>query len=173
LLPLGKVERELLEQLTSQVGRIFSCRVEIKEALSRPEYAYNEERNQYCADLILQKLEREDWKEEEKVLGVADLDLYTPGLNFVFGEASLNGKVALIGLSRLRQGFYGLPDEEDLFYERAAKEAVHELGHAFGLNHCKNKRCVMYFSNSFFDTDRKRKEFCKDCRKRIFRRFPE
>ena len=34
-----------------------------------------------------------------------------------------------------------------MFNDRIAKEAIHELGHSFGLFHCNNKRCVMYFSN--------------------------
>jgi len=160
----------VLDYLASQMPQIFSCSIEIRKPLPKPEYAYNRGRNQYYADLILEKLQRGDWKEGEKMLGIVDLDLYTPGLNFIFGEASLNGKVAIIALPRLRQEFYGLPDDKDLYYERALKEAVHELGHTFGLNHCKNKKCVMYFSNSLYDTDRKGKEFCRDCRKKLSRR---
>jgi len=170
LIPVGEVERNLLDYLASQISQIFSCSIETRKPLPKPEYACNRERNQYYADLILEKLEQGDWKEGEKMLGIVDMDLYTPGLNFVFGEASLNGKVAIIALPRLRQGFYGLPDDKDLYYERVLKEAVHELGHTFGLSHCKNKRCVMYFSNSLYDTDRKGKEFCKDCRKKLSRR---
>jgi len=36
--------------------------------------------------------------------------------------------------------------------QRVIKEAVHELGHAFGLTHCENSKCVMHFSNSLQDT---------------------
>ena len=170
LIPLGKVEKDLLNYLASQISQIFSCSVEIEKSLPEPEYAYDRRRNQYYADPILKKLEQGDWKEKEKMLGIVDLDLYTSGLNFVFGEASLNGKVAIIALPRLREGFYGLSDDKDLYYRRALKEAVHELGHTFGLNHCQYKRCVMYFSNSLYDTDRKGEGFCKDCRKKLSRR---
>ena len=52
-------------------------------------------------------------------LGVVDLDLYTPGLNFVFGQARMGGLAALIALPRLRQSFYGLPEDEALFHQRA------------------------------------------------------
>jgi archaemetzincin len=41
--------------------------------------------------------------------------------------------VAAIYLPRLRQGFYGLKKNEKLFLQRVVKEAVHEIGHAFGL----------------------------------------
>lgn len=43
------------------------------------------------------------------------------------------------------------------------KEAVHELGHTFGLVHCIDPKCVMFFSNSLADTDNKNTKFCKKC----------
>ncbi|MGA7369045.1 MAG: hypothetical protein WBX01_07945 [Nitrososphaeraceae archaeon] len=39
--------------------------------------------------------------------------------------------VCAVYLSRLRQEFYGLVPDIDLFQQRMIKEAVHELGHAF------------------------------------------
>jgi len=48
------------------------------------------------------------------------------------------------------------------------KEAVHELGHTYGLKHCPNPACVMHFSNSLHDTDLKGWKFCPNCqRKRL------
>ena len=80
-------------------------------------------------------------------------DVYSDKLNFVFGEAYLDGRICAIYLPRLRQEFYGLKSDKSLFYQRLVKEAVHELGHAFGLSHCENIKCVMHFSNSLSDTD--------------------
>lgn len=97
------------------------------------------------------------------VLGVAQTDLYVPSLNFVFGEAHCPGKVALISLFRLNPEFYGQSYDKQLFYERAVKEAVHEVGHTLGLGHCKKHLCVMFFSNSIWDTDRKNTTFCTKC----------
>lgn len=84
-------------------------------------------------------------------------------MNFVFGQVSIGGKTSLIALSRLRQKSYRLPKDERLYYSRAVKEAMHELGHTFGLGHYKKREYVMYFSNSLADTDYKGKEFCEDC----------
>ena len=105
----------------------------------------------------------------EKVLGIVDIDLYAPGLNFIFGQADMTSGVALISLCRLRQEFYGLPSDDVLFLDRAAKEAIHELGHTFGLEHCKNARCVMHFSNSLADTDLKQAIFCSKCRPKLIK----
>jgi len=163
LVPVGKVEQDLLTYLSNQIEKIFPFSVKIGKALPDPDYAYNRRRDQYKSDLILRRLQKLNLEGAEKTIGVVDLDLYTPGLNFVFGLASMGGKAALIALPRLRQQFYGLPKDEKLYYSRAVKEAVHELGHTFGLGHCKERGCVMHFSNSLADTDYKEKEFCEDC----------
>ncbi len=64
---------------------------------------------------------------------VVDMDIFASGFNFVFGKADITGRRALISLQRLRQEFYGLPKNENLFQERVLKETVHELGHTYGL----------------------------------------
>jgi archaemetzincin len=103
----------------------------------------------------------------DRILGVANLDLYVPSLNFVFGEADLEHRVAIISLYRLSQEFYGLSEDRDRFEERVLKEAAHDLGHAYGLGHCSNPLCIMHFSNSLLDTDIKKASFCPECEKRL------
>lgn len=168
LVPVGKVEQELLVYLSTRIEKILPRLVEIGKTLPDPDYAYNKKRDQYQSDLILVKLQKLGLEEAEKILGVANLDLYIPGLNFVFGQAIIGGRVALIGLSRLKQGFYGLPENKELYYTRALKEALHELGHTFGLSHCGKRECIMHFSNSLADTDYKESGFCKKCWKKMF-----
>ncbi len=99
-----------------------------------------------------------------KALGIVNVDLYVPGLNFVFGEADTSSEVAIISLWRLSPQHYGLPPNRELLLERAVKEAVHELGHTYGLGRCQDAKCIMYFSNSLVDTDRKQAAFCPKCR---------
>lgn len=103
-----------------------------------------------------------------RILLVVDQDLFVPDLNFVFGEAEIGGPAAIISLTRLRPEFYRLKPDRNVFRERTAKEAVHELGHTFGLVHCRNSSCVMFFSNSLLDTDRKKNDFCSACRRKLF-----
>jgi archaemetzincin len=40
------------------------------------------------------------------------------------------------------------------------------LGHTYGLVHCRNPHCVMFFSNSLIDTDVKGPDFCQKCKPR-------
>jgi len=51
----------------------------------------------------------------------------------------------------------------ELFLRRALTEAVHEVGHLLGIGHCPQPTCVMHFSNSLYDTDRKGPTFCSRC----------
>ena len=97
----------------------------------------------------------------ETLLLVVAADAYAPGLNFVFGEALLGGRVAVVYTLRLRPEYYGDPPDERLFHERLLKEALHELGHAWGLKHCSNPRCVMSFSNSILEVDMKEPRYCR------------
>ncbi len=136
-------------------------------AIMSPTYLYDRRRKQWISDKIL------DWllqiynpDSNTKVLAVCDFDAYSGELNFVLGQAHLGGKVAVIYLSRLRQDFYGKKsDINKLFEQRVIKEAVHELGHSFGLIHCEKNKCVMHFSNSLQDTDFKHDKFCERCNK--------
>jgi archaemetzincin len=96
-------------------------------------------------------------------LGVTDLDLYIPVLTFVFGEAQLAGGRAVVSTLRLRQEFYGLPADPELLGERLLKEALHELGHTYGLRHCPDYTCVMSSSNGVERIDLKSAEFCPTC----------
>jgi archaemetzincin len=166
IVPLGKISTEVLEYLQENLKDRFGIAVQIGQPLADPEYALYEKRNQYYSTKILDQVVKSK-KEDEKILGVVDADLFVPNLNFVFGEADIENGVCLISLSRLRQEFYGQEPDEMLFLERVLKEGVHELGHTYGLGHCADPRCVMYFSNSLADTDYKRSSFCTRCRDKI------
>ncbi len=89
---------------------------------------------------------------------VLECDGYYPGFNFVFGLAQPALKTAVVFTARLRG---------PSFEQRLAKEITHEAGHLYGLGHCSNPRCVMYFSNTLVDTDRKTVYFCERCRRKL------
>jgi archaemetzincin len=169
LKPIGDIDNNILEELKERLNQTFGRHVEIIPEADNLERAYNSKRQQYLALELLDKLKKSGVAKDEKVLGIVDVDLYAPGLSFIFGQADITSGVALISLCRLRQEYYGLPPDDTLFLDRAAKEAVHELGHTFGLGHCKNTRCVMHFSNSLADTDLKQIAFCGKCRPKLIK----
>jgi archaemetzincin len=88
------------------------------------------------------------------------LDLYATELNFVFGEASGVDRVAVFSLARLYSMTGAGKDKEKTVERRTVIEAMHELGHVFNLSHCPRRDCVMWFSNTLAETDRKSTQFC-------------
>jgi archaemetzincin len=126
-----------------------------------------EGRSQYPGEPFLAALAAARPTGEELILGVTGVDLTVPGLNFVFGLADPRSRAAIISLARLYPEFYGQPRDPGRFKARAVKEAVHELGHLMGLGHCPDPACVMSFSNTLADTDRKGPGFCAPCRELV------
>lgn len=167
ILPVGQVDADVLVGLKEKLIQVFpemTCTV-IDAQLPLPEKAFDKKRGQYRSDVILSKVQANAAKRKSlrSVLGVVDADIFVSDLTFVFGEAVCPGKAALVSLWRLKPEFYDDASNLKLFEARALKEAVHELGHTLGLKHCQRSSCVMYFSNSIFDTDKKQSLFCDDC----------
>ncbi len=171
---IGSVDEKVVQTIQKSLGTAFpevTCSV-LKQEMPIPQETYSSGRRQYNSSKILMKIR--DFVHDldaDRILGVTDVDLYASGLNFVFGEAECPGIVAIISLSRLRQEFYGHASDRQLFVERCVKEAVHEVGHTAGLSHCRDSSCVMFFSNSIVDTDRKKGSFCERCSELVARRL--
>ncbi len=161
LLPFESVDKADLDNLIQDLS-FLGWKVTVVEETEVPAGAYNSQRRQYRGDAFLDSARL---KCRDRVLAITNLDLYSGTLNFVFGLAESPGKAAVISFQRLRTGA-----DEATFRDRAVKEAVHELGHTFGLQHCTNPQCVMAFSNSLEDTDRKNRKFCGLCDRR-WRKF--
>ena len=165
-----KLDNGILNLLVESISKEFvNSKVTVNPLLKFDIHDFiSKHRNQLrSSDFLLWILEKFKPSKEIKTLVICDLDAYSGDLNFVFGEAYKGGRVAVIYLPRLRQEFYGLESNKLVFHKRIVKEAIHELGHTFGLFHCNNELCVMHFSNSLYDTDIIEKSFCSNCKNNI------
>ncbi len=166
LVPVAQVLEGSIEILKERLPNKFpGAACYVAEVPVDIENSLNPQSGQHHSTKLLAALEKHADVDEDKLLGVTDLDLYIPNMNFVFGEARLPGRVAIISTRRLRESTDC--GGERLFPIRVVKEAVHELGHTLGLAHCDTHSCVMYFSNSLRDTDRKSEDYCTSCSKKL------
>jgi archaemetzincin len=161
---LGKLGSDISKEF-EQIKLTLDVHIDLKTATNF-QSSINKRRNQWNSFKILEWLNKFRANKATRILGILDIDAYSYGFDFVFGEAFYRGRVAAVYLSRLRQEFYDLNPNSSLFYQRLVKEAVHELGHVFGFDHCKNSQCVMYFSTSLLDVDAKGRSLCYSCRKK-------
>lgn len=165
ILPLGAIDRAVLTHVAAAVTRAFPGHVvRVAAAAKLPRSVWNAARRQFDSTRLILHLEAHQACPAGKLLGICDADLCTQILTFVFGEAEVGGHYAVMSLHRLRPEVYGMPADRSLFLQRAAKEAIHELGHTFGLKHCYRYDCIMHSSDSIEVTDLKRHRFCPRCR---------
>lgn len=160
---VGSVDQGILEHIAKCISTRCGLTCRISLSMENPRYAYNDIRCQYDSKLILKRLLQQSSHDTLRLIGVTSVDLYVPILKFVFGLAQIQGKCSIISLYRLWPQFYDQPSDPDLLLARVEKTALHELGHTFGMTHCRNRRCVMYSSTRIEDTDCKHSEFCPTC----------
>lgn len=161
--PVGIEKIDNIPSILDELEKIFLFPFKVGKFLKCPVSAFDPIRNQYYAGKILQTLVDDFPSDGLKLVGITNVDLCTPVLTYVFGEAQLGGRVAIISMHRLNQNFYRLPDDKDLLSERVKKTLMHELGHCFGLVHCDDPRCVMFLADSIFTLDYKKCTFCLRC----------
>jgi archaemetzincin len=159
LLPVGMVDEDIMRLLARGLARRFG-RARVLSNAKVPREAFVPRRGQYLSHRFIKMAEGGPG---EKVLAVTHVDIYSPGVNYLFGQAQVGGRACTISLSRLHH------PNRSVFEERALKEAFHEIGHTMGLRHCDDPMCVMHFSNSIANTDRKGQWFCPRCERELLR----
>ena len=160
-----------MEWIENTAAEWFPLPIERRAARALPQGAYDEKRKQYQSVEILKMMAELVPAPPCRLLGVTDVDLAIPMLSFLFGQAQLEGAVALVSLCRLRQEFYGLPPDPKTLRSRLAKEVLHELGHTFGLVHCPDPKCAMSLATHIQRVDEKEERYCERCGMQLVERF--
>lgn len=171
--PFSLNDPKLISSITHGLREIFGETVLVGDKPVDFKVARDFERNQYNSTELIRSLLKLYPANNYKVLGITSLDLFIPILTFVFGEAQLDGPVAIVSSWRLRPEFYGLPADDILVRERMLKEVIHELGHTFGLIHCPDYECVMHSSTCVEEIDLKKVTFCTACKKNFQKKISQ
>lgn len=161
---MGDMDVKMLARVGDRVSSVVTVPLRVLPGAARPMFAFDPGRGQFSSTKILKHILANPSESALKTLGVTDVDLFIPILTFVFGEAQLGGQAAVVSTARLKQEFYGLPPNDALMEMRLVKECVHEIGHTFGLTHCRDNTCVMYLSNAIREVDAKSEALCGVCR---------
>lgn len=157
-------------QAFAEVGQFLSVALGLplrQIQLPAVDFAFDASRRQYASIAVLEMVNRLCPPGAIRLVGVTERDLFIPVLTFVFGHAQLGGRAAVVSLARLRQEFYGLPPNPEVFLDRARKEALHEAGHTLGLVHCADRGCAMALSTRVQQIDQKSAAFCPACARQL------
>ena len=169
IVPINTVDAAFTNRLGPCLEERFLVAASVERSLVVARTTLNATRGQLFVSTLSAKVQHAHPQGGGALLAITDFDLYKTSHRFVFGDADDANGIAVVSLHRLRSEFYGEPADANLLFQRLLKEAIHELGHAFGLKHCYNARCAMYYSNSIFETDNKAPNFCEVCDRRLAR----
>ncbi|HLV87497.1 MAG TPA: archaemetzincin [Candidatus Sulfotelmatobacter sp.] len=171
LVAIGNVPSNVMDWIEHAATDWYPLPIRRLASMQIPEHAFETTRKQYQSVEFLKLLARSAPPDAARILGVTDVDLSIPMLSFLFGQAQLDGPVAVVSLCRLRQEFYGLPMQEEVLRERTIKEVLHELGHTFGLVHCGDPKCPMSLATHVALVDSKEDRYCARCGIQLVERF--
>ncbi len=166
--PLGSIDAAKLDMIHGILSENFDKDVRILPAKPLSKRFRVAERGQYDANLIMHWAEDNMPVDTYRHITVVGEDIFSGRCNFIFGEARIRGKPAVVSLYRFTDPSKPFtPADEPLFRQRITKLLLHELGHTFGLQHCENGHCVMAFANSLHELDMQSSQYCDECRKKL------
>jgi len=164
LISFGYFDQEILETIVPDLGREFSFPVRTRTGNLDLSGFYDPSRRQYNGTALLERINNEYASDSSKTLGLFNIDLFIPILTYIFGQAVLSGRTGIASIYRLSNDRYGIRTDGKIMLDRFRKEAIHELGHMFGLIHCSDPVCVMRSSTYVEDIDQKGHVLCQKCK---------
>lgn len=163
LVEMGRLEEVAIRVVAANLQVRIGIPVDVLKPLHVPPEAFQEHRRQYDAGIILKSLNQLSFPGYFRVLALTNVDLCNPILTYVFGQAEVGGKTALVSTYRLRRGADGGLVSFDRYYERLAKVALHEVAHTLSLYHCDEETCLMHVCARPQHLDTIEIAFCRRC----------
>ncbi len=161
---LGEIPALVPKVIAAHISGYYNLPARVLGPREHPAYAFDKQRLQYNAGTILKNIETLPFKDYFKIVGILSVDIFMPIFKHVYGEARQGSRDAIVSLYRLSHNLNGSSVAQTSLYDRAAKVALHELGHLFNLQHCDDPKCLMHFSGALADLDGLSFNLCRYCR---------
>jgi len=175
LIEMGRIGEFAIRMVAAHIQAVIGVPVDILDPMEIPQAAFQPHRQQFDAGLVIKYLKEHLIVPQGRILALIAADLCDPILTYVYGEAEVGGKAAVVSTFRLSKNEDGTPTTRERYYERLAKVALHEVAHTFSLYHCDEPSCLMRFSPKLANLDQIRLAFCDRCdfvlRENVFERF--
>lgn len=163
LIEMGCLGEVAVRVVAAHLQTLLDLPVEILEPAVIPRESFLPQRQQYDAGLIVRHLAHLPLSSHLRILGLTVFDLCLPILTYVYGEAEVGGRAAVISNFRLRHNEDGSTAPPEIYFERLAKVAVHEVAHTLALHHCDDAKCLMRFAARLTHLDQIPLLFCDHC----------
>jgi archaemetzincin len=175
VLPLGDFNQNLITVIKAQITIFYDVKVVVLPMLALPQTSYLKSRDRYVADSLLDFILLQQALKEKNntpnhcdyIVGLTEKDICTSHNNSsswgVFGLGFMPGKACVISTLRLKKNA-----NYDLLTIRLIKVVLHELGHNFGLDHCKTPGCMMRDAEGTIKSvDNEKMDICKVCKGKL------
>lgn len=169
LLRLGPFEGKYFAQAKSEIEQFYKAEVIDLGQKPLPTLAFYSPRQRYRADKLIEWLRETRPDSVDFIIGLTAYDISHTKGNIadygIMGLAYNPGRSGVVSTFRVGKG----AKNHDQTAERYSKLVLHELGHNFGLAHCKNsKQCLMRDACGTVKTlDSEAKKVCESFRKKL------
>lgn len=170
VLPMGPaLPDDDVRMVQRALSHFYELDIRVMDRVVLPKAAYYPPRKRYRAEKLLPFLEASLPGDGKRILGITSSDISTTKGTYpdwgILGLANVSGSACVLSSFRCRRGARS-PEHAR---QRFGKVAVHELGHTFGLSHCRNSGCLMQDGRGSVRTVDEEQDLCSACRLELVR----
>jgi archaemetzincin len=177
--PVGELNAEqqrTIKQMREYAAAFFQLPVRVSSPIPLPDASRGQGTaaqaggKQYRSGAILEALKKRLPPDAAAYFAIVGVDLYTEGLNYIFGQGDFAERVGVYSLVRYFPEFWKKKrrlGDERLALRRSCQVLNHEVGHVMGMWHCVFYRCSMNGANTLGDADAAPLDYCPVCHRKL------